>query len=311
MDSFLDFDVALAQVAALTGTQPEIPEPGAQGDSCLFKSLPAHLYHADRDALSCSMLKPLLVSPAHFQAGLTACGRSSDAMEFGTLVHLLVLQPHEVSSELAVYPGVADRSAGFKQFVAAHSGRLVLDEPTFAQGRRVAAKVMDTPYKGRPLQRFLEESIPEATIYFTEPTTGLRMRIRVDALHPDVSFDLKTTRFPAARAFARDAVDKDYDLQAFMYSFGRCMYEGTSQAKPFVFITAESTAPHSVSTLVAADTFLGNGSLKFQSCAATFKACAATGLWPDLGSAGVLEIEPWQQFNASVGWRQALGALSD
>ena len=127
MDTFLDLDDALAQVAALTGTQPEIPLQGAQGDSCLFKNMPSHLYHADRDALSCSMLKPLLISPAHFQAGLTAYGKTSDAMEFGTLVHLLVLQPHEVSRELAVYPGVADRSTTFKQFVLS---LIHISEPT-------------------------------------------------------------------------------------------------------------------------------------------------------------------------------------
>lgn len=282
--------------------------PGQAGDSCLFKNLPSHEYHADRDALSCSLLKPLLVSPAHFQAGLVAASRASRAMDFGSLVHLLFLQPRAAAQELAVYPGVADRTDNFKDFEAEHCDRLVVDEPTFARGRRVAEKLAQTTYKGRPLQRFIEESVTEATIYFTEPVTRLRMRARIDAYHPDITFDLKSTRHGSMRAFARDAVDMDYDLQAYMYSLARCMYEGRTTAPPFVFIAAESTAPHSVSTLEAGENFMGNGALKFKACAAAFKACTDTGLWPDLGTDSVLELEPWQQFSASSGWQLGLAA---
>lgn len=289
---------------SFSATEP--PVPGVSASSCLVKNMPAHEYHADRDALSCSLLKPLLVSPAHFQAGLVAADRCSRARDFGTLVHLLFLEPRAAAQELAVYPGVADRSAAFTEFEAKHSDRLVVDEPTFAQGRRVAEKLAETQYRGRPLQRFIEEAVTEATIYFTEPATGLRMRVRLDAMHPDVSFDLKTTRHPGMRAFARDAVDKDYDLQAYMYSLARCLYEGKTTAAPFVFITAENSAPYSVSTLEAGDNFMGNGALKFKACASAFKACTQTGHWPDLGTNAVIELEPWQQFSTNTGWQAAL-----
>lgn len=138
-------------------------------------------------------MKRLLVSPAHIQVALVACETPSDARDFGTLVHLLVLQPHLVSREHAVFPGVAERKSVLDEFASSHSGKLVVDEPNFAAGRRVAQRVMDTLYKDRPLQEFVEESIPKATIYFTEPFAGLRMRIRFNAMHPEISFDLRTT----------------------------------------------------------------------------------------------------------------------
>lgn len=307
MDNTLSLDIAMAQVQALTGQHmTQQPTMGVAGDSCMFEHMPAHDYHADRDALSCSLLKPLLISPAHFQAGLAVCETSSEARDFGSLVHLLLLQPEAVSQELAVFPGIPDRPQTLRKFAALHPGKLVVDEPMFATARRIAQKVADTPYKGRALGRFIEEAISEATIYFTEPTTGLRMRVRMDSYHPDISFDLKTSRFASTRAFARDAEERGYDLQAFMYSLARCLYEGTTAPKPFVFIVAGNTAPHSVSTLVAGETFLGNGALKFQACAAAFKACTASGYWPDLSSDGTLEIEPWQQYSAKQGWQAAL-----
>lgn len=300
MDFFTSLEPAFGQAA-------EQPTAGYAVDSLLYRAMPAQAYHADRDALSCSLIKPLLVSPAHFQAGLVAHEKPSAPKQFGMLVHLLLLQPELVGQELAVYPGVVKpRSGAMDEFASLHPDKLVVDEPTFANARRLADKVAATTYQGRPLARFIEESIPEATIYFTEPTTGLRMRVRLDAYHPEISFDLKSTRHAAARAFARDAVDLHYDLQAFMYSLGRCLYEGTENAKPFVFIAAENAAPYSVSTFRANPAFMGNGSNKFQACAAAFKACTATNYWPDLSCDDELDIEPWQQFNGKGGWQAAM-----
>jgi len=210
---------------------------------------------------------------------------------------------------MAVFPGVGtSRDPEFKAFLACNAYRLAVDEPTFAQAMRLATKVAETTYKGRPLGRFVEESICEATIYFTEPVTGLRLRVRLDAYHPDISFDLKTTRHATPEAFARDAVELGYDLQAFMYGLGRRLYEGASAA-PFVFVAAGTQQPHSIGIFEAGATFLENGAAKFQSCLATFKACTETGYWPDLSCHSTLEITPWQQFAPRQEWRTGLGAV--
>jgi hypothetical protein len=301
-----NFDLASA-LACLQGASDTDTAKGAAGDSVLVHDMPAHQYHADRDALSCSMLKPLLTSPAHFQAALVTPFKSTDAMEFGTLLHLLVLEPLQLGNEVAVFPGVASkRTTEYKEFAAQRANKLIVDEPTFDEARRLSEKVLTTMYRGRPLQKFIEESIPEATVYFTDPDTGLRLRVRMDAYHPDITFDLKSTRFGDPRAFARDAVDLHYDMQGFMYSYGRCLYEGTQALRPFVFITAETAAPYSVSTLTASAAFMDNGAKKLQASLIAYKACTASGYWPDLGTDGEVDIEPWHQFNGEAGWRAAL-----
>lgn len=309
MDTWIPLFDALEGVRTLAhrGSPPTM---GAEADSVLLRAMPADEYHADRDALSCSLLKPLLLSPAHFQAALTAAPRPSAAKDFGSLVHLLLLQPHLAGQELAVYPGIgSSRDPDFKTFLACNSYRLAVDEPTFAEANCLANKVAETPYKGRPIGRFIEESMCESTIYFTEPVTGLRLRIRLDAYHPDISFDLKTTRHGTPEAFARGAVDLGYDLQAFMYGLGRRLYEGASAAA-FVFITAETQQPHSIGVFEAGATFLENGAAKLQSCLATFKACTETGYWPDLSAQSTLEITPWQQFVPRQEWRSGFGPVS-
>ncbi|WP_186510928.1 PD-(D/E)XK nuclease-like domain-containing protein [Caenimonas sedimenti] len=306
MDTWISLAEAFEGVTALTQFTPAIYESreGCGSQSVMFPTLPNSIYHADRDALSCSMLKPLLVSPAHFQASLVQPSTSTAAKNFGSLVHMLLLEPQNVSNELAVYPGVGSgRDRDFKIFLSNNAHRLAVDEPTFDAARRLADKVANSRLRGRRVGHFLEESMCECSIYFTEPVTGLRLRVRFDAYHPDFSFDLKTTRQASATAFCRDAIDFGYDLQAYMYSLARAAFEGTAVFPPFVFITAETSAPHSVCTHVAGATFLENGQAKLQECLATFKACTSVGHWPDLSCHSTLEIVHWQQFTPGQEWR--------
>lgn len=306
MDSWISMDEAMADIRALAGSDvlSYCGIRGARADSMLYENLPSATYHADRDALSCSMLKPLLLSPAHFRQALVAHSSATAAKDFGTLVHLLLLEPERTGIDLAVYPGVGSaRDRDYKAFEAANTHRLAVDEPTFNSARRLCEKIGQTLFRGRPLVRFLEESMRECSVYFTEPVTGLRLRVRFDALHPDVSFDLKTTRHATPAAFGRDAVELGYDLQAYLYSLARSEYEGTTALAPFVFITGETSAPNSVCTHVAGSTFVENGAAKLRECLATFKACTSVGHWPDLSCHTTLEISPWQQFSPNQEWR--------
>lgn len=292
---FDNFGDAMVMMAAATGLGT--PTPGYADGSSLREAYPSHLYHSDRDALSCSLLKPLLVSPAHFRTELVAPYKRSDAKDFGSLLHLLLLEPELLGQEVAVYPGIAyERDRAYKTFAAENEGKLLFDEPTFSKARQLAQKVGETKYKGRLIYRFLEEAKTEVSIYFKDPATGLSLRIRPDIYHPDVTFDLKSTRHGTLSAFTRDAVELHYDLQAFMYSLGRSLYEGSTKAKPFVFLAAETTEPHSIQVQTAGDSFMSNGALKYQEVVSVYQACSSAGYWPDLSSEGTMEIDHWQQY---------------
>jgi hypothetical protein len=134
------------------------------------------------------------------------------------------------------------------------------------------------------------------------------LRVRFDAYHPDISFDLKTTRRGDTAGFIADAVDLHYDLQAYMYSAARRAFEGATTTAPFVFISAETGAPHSVCTHRAGETFLENGAAKLQECLATYQACTMVDHWPDLSCHTTLEIAHWQQFRPGWEWRSGTDA---
>lgn len=297
----------LTSSAAAAISPYEIEHGG--GDSLRILDLPSAEYHADRSAVSCSMLKSLLVSPAHFQASLLAPPKPSDAKDFGSLLHMLLLEPHVVGSEVAVYPGIGHgRDKDYKQFCELNIDRMVVDEPTFARARRLREKVLDATYKGRAIGRFLEESMTEVSYYYTDKTTGQRIRCRLDIEHPDVTFDLKSTRHSQPKAFVNDIVGMDYDLQAYMYSVARFAFGGgESGIKPFVFIPAETAEPFSVSCITAGESVLANGHKKYVECMSVLKACTDAQFWPDLGCEMTAEITYWQEFNGKdAAWKAGL-----
>lgn len=305
METTADLSEIIAMANAATLNLKTVP--GQSASSFMHLNQASSEYHADRSALSCSLLKPLLISPAHFKHALFSPFESTDAQDFGSLVHLLMLEPNAVAREVAVYPGIARaRDKDFAAFCDANLGRLVFDEPTFARARLLVDKVIHQPYKGRPLGAFIEEASREVSLYFTEPVSGLSLRIRPDIYHPDITFDLKTTRRGTVAGFARDAVDLHYDLQAFMYTLGRSVFQGSAKPAPFVFIAAETSEPSSVFILESDRDFLDNGARKFQECVSVYQACTASGYWPDLSCESTMGLEHWQQFRPSQSWRTAL-----
>lgn len=304
----LQIDLNSAALAFASGEDSaSLPVEGFAANSRMFTSLPSHVYHGDRESLSCSTLKPLLISPAHFQDQFFNLSSSTKAKDFGSLVHGLVLEPHLVGNEFAVFPGLADgRSPEYKSFVASNVTRLVVDEPTFTSGRLLAEKILNRKVMGRPFGDFVNEGQSEVSIYFQEPVTGVMLKVRPDLYHPEFTFDLKTTRHATISEFLRDGLSMGYDFQAFMYSLGRSLFEGTEKSKPFIFIAGESTAPHSINVVTAGTSFLNNGAKKFQEALAVYKACTDAGYFPDSGGDGVAEIEHWNGFTPNSAWKDAL-----
>ena len=276
---------------------------GALCNSEMHQGLDAGIYHAGIDSQSCSLLKAMLTSPAHYKAQFFAQRTNSPSMDFGTLIHNLVLEPGSFSKEYAVYPGKRDgRSQEFKTFCGKNPGRTVIDEVEFRSAKILADKILDRVVVGRPFGDWVSEGTPEATVYYDDPTTGVRCRVRIDLWHPEVTFDLKTTIHAHSGTWLRQALSLHYDMQAYMYSLAATLYSGCSSPKPFVFIAAESDVPHSVSVYTAGSSFIENGGKKYQSALGGYTACARVNHWPDAGSDTVLEINHWQAVSDRPSW---------
>lgn len=275
-------------------TQKQITTPGQLADSLKIVNLPAEDYHRDIAVQSCSLLKPLLISPAHYKEQFFEASAPSKAKDFGTLIHTLVLEPQTFAARYAVYEGIKDgRDADFKAFVKAHPGQLVIDDISLQSAKRLAEKVLERRVRGRPFADYLAEGEKEVTIYFTDPTTGVRCRVRIDLLHPEFVFDLKTALSVVEGEWLRQALNLNYDLQSYMYSLAECLFSGRERPLPFVFVVGENSGPYSVSAYTAGESFIAKGGKKYQEVIAAYAACSQQDYWPDLGKESVLELDHW------------------
>lgn len=284
---------------AANPARPGVPQaiPGQQAESVRLLNYPAWLYHASLERQSCSLLKPLLQSPAHYRAQFFQSRSGTAAMDFGSLIHLLVLEPGRFHMEYAILPPeIKAATAAGRAFAKKNAGRKLLTELELHDARRMAQRVLERPYKGRPFGRFVEEGEPEVTIFFNDPVTDTPCRVRLDLWHPDILFDLKTTRQNSTEGFVRSSVELHYDLQAYMYALADFLHRGSAQPKPFVFMAAQSANPCTVSALTAGSTFMENGRAKYERCTALYKACRELDYWPDDGAEEDIEISPWQAF---------------
>lgn len=65
-------------------------------------------------------------------------------------------------------------------------------------------------------------------------------------------------------AFMNDVVDFYYNLQSFMYTLGRSLYEGSGRPPDFIFISADYEARHSLHQITSRANCLENGAKRFQ-----------------------------------------------
>jgi hypothetical protein len=101
-------------------------------------------------------------------------------------------------------------------YAALHRGKLLLDLPLMAQIENAAAAIESHPQ----LCRAFRDGMPEVSIFWTDPVTGVPCKARLDYLKPRAIVDLKTFELrdtPPNRAIARAVAAYRYHIQASWY----------------------------------------------------------------------------------------------
>ena len=264
-------------------------------------------YHNDVDIYSSSMLKNAIESPATFIQCLLERYKGSKATNFGSIMHALVLEPHTVNELVAIYPVDLNRTKECAIFKLANPNRFCISLRDFIQAQNLAEKILNQVFRGKTFRQYIAEGTVERSIYYTDPITGLKCRTRPDLLHPEFTFDLKTTRYWSQDSFDRQAIDLHYDLSAYMYTLSRFLLEKSASAspeavtvKPFVIVSVCTEAPHSVFFRPTSYSFLQNGQKKYESSVAIIKACSQVQTWPAMGGEKEIDLAPWQMFSSNI-----------
>lgn len=267
-----DLQVSTETLPVLTERKSTVIEGATPG--CFHLSMSNGEYHSLPESVSCSGLKHLLRSPAHYQAYLQQ--PFDDKPNIGTALHCAVLEPEVFEKTYTFYKGDR-RGKAFSEFEANNLGKVVLNEKEWISVNGMAKAVM--AYDEFPLWQALMQSQREFSVFWTDEETGVQCRVRFDSLFPQFAmFDLKTTTDARPEYFIKQAVRLDYDLQAAMYTEAARRFTG--KLLPFNFVVIEDSAPHGVWLMPAGQSMIDNGWRKFRKALETYKRCKETGQWP-------------------------------
>jgi len=206
----------------------------------IIRDLPEADYHRDTEHLSASGAKVLL--------GKRPPSDDSDAIQFGRLVHTVILEPEKLDRYAvldAEIVGVkadgskADNPRNTKAwkdavFKAERDGLTVVDGRTLTKAQAIAQAVQNHPEAGRLLAAATEHEVS----MFADHPTGAPVRGRLDLLGPDFVADIKTCRDADPAEFGRIIEKLMYHVSAANYlDIARA---NDIDAREFLFICVET-----------------------------------------------------------------------
>ncbi len=177
-------------------------------------------------SLSYSALSAFRKSPKDFIEYKFQEKKQTDAMAYGTMLHMLVLQPGEFENKYAVYddadiiasiggakPTATTRYKEDKAiFEAENEGKIIVSLDDYKEASEVANNV-----KYNRASKSIIERCTEFEKYYEWDYMNFKFRGVLDAKGENVIFDLKSCADATPRIFQRDAIKMGYHLQAVLY----------------------------------------------------------------------------------------------
>lgn len=261
--------------------------------------LPAADYHAD-PALGSTDLELFRDSRRAFYGAKVAPDAkpmdSTPAMDFGSVIHLMLLEPSKVADAVAEpYPEVApdgkkwlrrkgsDHEKWWAEEEEKRKGKLAFTQDDWDRANATVESVKEN----KQAMKFLErEGKPEFSIFWTDRDTGFRLKCRVDWMS-SVALDIKTTCDPSPRAYASQIARMGYIRKKAHYEAGLLALYGNN-APRFAHIAIETQEPFRIACYEIDDRTkdgLSLGRLQRRATLAALKDCYETGDWR----------EPWEK----------------
>lgn len=228
-------------------------------EAVIERGEPDFVYH-DRSEVGASMLEDFRDNRKVYRATYIDKTRpkreATPAMLFGTLVHLLALEPERFADMVAEpMPDLSgnapdgkkwnrrkgsDHEAWWQEEVDKRAGKIAADQKTLDRVAAASAAVKRHPV----VASILDTGAGEVSHYWTDEETGLRCKCRVDWLASSCAMDIKTAIDPSPAGFARRVVQLGYHRKLAHYLDGLQACHG--EPVPLVHVAVEPEWPHRV-----------------------------------------------------------------
>ncbi len=263
------------------------------------------IYHS-ADAVSRSNLTRMKNTPRNYWfdyiSGLKEKERPTEPMVFGELFHTLSLEPHLFSERFVLAPSckrtTKEGKRLYKEFLTTLSNRRPIAEAQYVLALDMSAQVNADPIASE----LLAGCHIEQSIFFTHEPTGLQCKVRPDAWHGAMAFDLKSSKDASERGFQQAALKHDYYLQAAM-NF-RAFESIGIELDEFIFISVEKEEPYLIAIdRVCKEDAIGSaleyGLRVFDERMGRLNQCITKGKWPGYGIRE-LKVPKWANYEQLV-----------
>ena len=235
----------------------------------LICNMPAAIYHGTK-AISKSGLDQFRKSPAHFRAwqdGVTK-NESSPALEFGTAVHMAILEPELFALNYTLFTGDRRNKDGKMAYEAViASGKIPLNQEQWDNITGAAAAVHAHP-AAAPLLNGIQTEVS-----CFDNWMGVKVKARIDGLGKDYIIDVKTTQDASPIAFGKSCAQFRYHVQA-------AWYRQITGIQRFVFIAVEKEAPYGVACYELDEQAINLGIDIIEEQLRTYVECEQLNSWP-------------------------------
>lgn len=255
----------------------------------IYPNLSNEDYHA-HDSISRSKLMDFAVSPYHYWAMHLNPERPekkiTDAMEFGTAFHTLILEPDLFVEKYAVYPPkILLKDAGEAAYRAYKatceafntSGRIILNDADRLTLIGMA-KALDAHPNAREL---IDGSTKEQSYFWKDKESGLIVKSRPDILHSNMIVDLKTCRDASPRGFQRAMVEGGYHIQGAMIQDAVQGIENRF-IENVINICVETSYPYAIGIYIISEEALAVGREKYKGLLLDLSHCIVHNKWNTL-----------------------------
>ena len=214
-----------------------------------IENMPDDYYHNTKGFISKSSLSALKDSPFKFFSGSKI--KQTRAMEMGTAIHCLVLEPEKFESEFKLMPELTDKRKADYKAVAKEcdTSKLFIGEE---------AKNIDGMQKAIMNNSAARELLElggwsEVSGFHTDPDSGVKLRHRFDRITKcGVAIDVKKTQSVNEAELQKTISKYGYHMQDALYSDA---YEAIAgrPLQQFYFIFVEEKYPHEVAVVYLDD----------------------------------------------------------
>lgn len=254
------------------------------------------------EALSNSGVKRLLKTPAHFLEPI----ETTPAMNIGSLVHCMIMEPDMVEKRFVCAPDCDRRTKTgkeiYKEFVESSKGKIVVSVNDWLDCEQMAISILKYKFYGINFKQVVEDCQKEMAIIwdqnfaelgFDEFTVKCKSKYDLISDKHKIIFDVKTCQDASPDGFRRAMYNETmgYYLQSAFYR----LPEAVKDYK-FCFICVEKKPPFAVAMYYADDEVLEEAYNKIHEAAEIYKHGIETNEFSNQYNDKPEELKPFNWF---------------